>query len=84
MQTAFESNIERPWRVGSMTPFVRLTPREREVLALLRPRFTDTEIAALLCISPRTVETHVANILHKLGAANRREAGAIAAQLSLV
>ena len=61
-----------------------LSGRERQVLALLVRRFTDKEIAAALYISPRTVMSHVASILTKLGAANRREAAAIALCLGLV
>lgn len=52
-----------------------LTPREREVLALLRVRSTNAEIAAQLNVSVRTAEHHVSRILAKLEAANRREAG---------
>ena len=62
----------------------RLTPRETEVLRLLARRLTDKEIAAALYISPRTVGTHLARILEKLGVKNRREAGAVAARLGLV
>jgi DNA-binding CsgD family transcriptional regulator len=62
----------------------RLTRRELEVLRLLARRQTDKEIAALLYISPRTVSTHLARILDKLGVRNRREAGAVAARLGLV
>jgi non-specific serine/threonine protein kinase len=61
-----------------------LTRREREVLALLTQRLTNPEIAARLFISPRTVATHVENLLAKLGAADRREAAAIAVQHGLV
>jgi DNA-binding CsgD family transcriptional regulator len=60
-----------------------LTRREREVLALLCQRLTDAEIADILFISRRTASTHVTNILGKLGAGNRREAGRIAIQLGL-
>lgn len=60
-----------------------LSPREREVLALLAKRFTDREIAAALFITRRTAETHVKHVLAKLGAANRREAAALAARHGL-
>ncbi|MCA9879948.1 MAG: helix-turn-helix transcriptional regulator [Thermomicrobiales bacterium] len=52
----------------------RFTLREREVLQLIVTRHTNREIARLLYISERTVESHVANVLRKLDAANRREA----------
>lgn len=55
-------------------PAAGLTARERDVLALLGLRLTNREIAERLLISPRTVETHVARILAKLSAPNRREA----------
>jgi len=58
-----------------------LTPRERAVLVCLHLRHTNQEIASHLSVSPRTVESHVARILETLGAANRREASAIAARL---
>jgi DNA-binding CsgD family transcriptional regulator len=65
---------------GARPPRHGLTPREREVLALLCQRFTDLEIAERLFISPRTASTHVGRVIGKLGAANRREAAAIAAR----
>jgi non-specific serine/threonine protein kinase len=55
-----------------------LTAREVEVLRLLVQRRTDREIAGELFISPKTAGFHVANILGKLGVANRREAAALA------
>ena len=51
-----------------------LSAREDEVLRLLAQGRTDREIAMSLGISPRTVETHVSNILQKLGVRNRAEA----------
>ena len=51
-----------------------LSPRENDVLRMLADGLTDREIATALIISPRTVETHVSNILHKLGVRNRAEA----------
>jgi DNA-binding NarL/FixJ family response regulator len=61
-----------------------LTPREREVLTLLAQGFPNKEIAARLVISQRTVKFHVSSIMGKLGATNRTEAVALAAQQGLV
>ena len=41
---------------------------------MLAEGLTDREIAQALVISPRTVETHVSNILHKLDVRKRAEA----------
>jgi DNA-binding NarL/FixJ family response regulator len=51
-----------------------LTPRELEVLQLLRQGRTNKAIAATLNISERTVKFHVSALLGKLGAGNRTEA----------
>jgi two-component system response regulator NreC len=51
----------------------RLTPREREVLGLLAIGYTNREAAGELDISVRTVETHRAAILAKLGLRTRAE-----------
>jgi DNA-binding CsgD family transcriptional regulator len=59
-----------------------LTPRETEVLALIADGRTNQEIAAELVISIKTAGVHVSHILHKLGAANRMQAGAIAHRLA--
>ena len=61
-----------------------LTEREVAVLRLLITRQTDKEIAAALFLGPRTVQSHVASILAKLGVANRREAADKARRRGLV
>jgi DNA-binding NarL/FixJ family response regulator len=61
-----------------------LTPREREVLRLLVDRRSDRAIAEALFVSHRTVNTHVANILAKLGVDSRTEAAAAAVRHHLV
>jgi DNA-binding CsgD family transcriptional regulator len=48
-----------------------LSPREREVLALLAAGHTNREVASLLCISVRTAESHRASIIRKLGVTTR-------------
>jgi NarL family two-component system response regulator LiaR len=61
-----------------------LTPREREVLALLTEAKTNIQIAAALTVSSGTVRLHVSNILSKLGVSNRTEAAILALQHNLV
>lgn len=54
-------------------PAEKLTPREEEVLRRLARGYTNPEIAAELVISLKTVETHRAHILGKLGLRKRAE-----------
>lgn len=61
-----------------------LTEREMEVLQLLAQGLPNKDIASELVISERTVKFHVSSILDKLGAANRTEAVAIAAQQGII
>ena len=53
-----------------------LTPREWDVLALLREGATNEQIASRLGITERTAKFHVSEILSKLGVASREEAAA--------
>ena len=53
-----------------------LSKREHDVLNLLAEGLTNAEIAARLYVSTKTIDTHVGNILSKLGVRNRGEAGA--------
>lgn len=71
-------------RSQSVAETVTLTTREQQVLELLGQRRTDHEIAEHLFISRKTASSHVANILAKLSARNRREAAAIAVRLGLL
>jgi len=68
-------------RVAAAPDPLGLTPREREVLALLADGRTNRQIAATLFISVKTAGVHVSNILAKLGVASRGEAAAVAHRL---
>ena len=61
-----------------------LSPREREVLALIARGLTNRQIATELVISEHTARNHVASILDKLGLSRRAEAAAYAARLGLL
>jgi DNA-binding CsgD family transcriptional regulator len=50
-----------------------LTPREADVLGLLRLGHSNGEIAAALSISIETVRTHARSVFRKLGVRSRRE-----------
>jgi DNA-binding CsgD family transcriptional regulator/tetratricopeptide (TPR) repeat protein len=68
---------------ATVTDELGLTPREREVLALVAEGRTNREIAEALFISDKTASVHVSNILAKLGVANRGQAAAVAHRLRL-
>ena len=61
-----------------------LTPRELEVLQLLAEGLTQPQIAKELVISPRTVGTHIQNLLGKLDVHSRAQAVALAHRIGLV
>lgn len=61
-----------------------LTPREKEVLALMIKGLNNSKIAERLVVSPSTIRFHVSNVLSKLNASSRTEAVAYALQHNLV
>ena len=64
------------------SPLSRLSPREREVLALLSRGWDNHRIGKELFISQHTVRTHIQNLLEKLGMHSKLEAAAFAMQRS--
>ncbi len=61
-----------------------LTPREREILALVGRGLSNTEIADALVLSPLTAKTHVARLFAKLGARDRAQLVVVAYETGLV
>jgi DNA-binding NarL/FixJ family response regulator len=64
----------RTWmQDDSPGPREPLTPREQEVIKLIAEAHTNREIGAILHLADKTVESHRANILRKLGMRDRVE-----------
>lgn len=68
-----ENEEEAVARIREASSEARLTPKEKEVFALVLTRRTNAEIAGELYISLYTVKNHVSSILRKLGLKSRRE-----------
>ncbi len=64
--------------------FESLSPRERDVLKLIAEGNKNREIADFLCISPKTVEKHRANLMKKLDLHNAADITAFAIERGLV
>jgi DNA-binding NarL/FixJ family response regulator len=74
-QPVYSPDIEAKWQAlqaGGDTN-VKLTPRETEILVEVAKGQTNQEIARLLVLSVKTVDTHVANLMKKLSLANRSQ-----------
>ena len=63
-------------------PLDTLTPRQSEVLSLLRLGLTNREIASRLVIEEGTAKVHVRQVLKKLGVRSRTEAAVLATRLA--
>jgi len=61
-----------------------LSPREREVLALIVAGHSNRQIAEQLFVTEKTAGAHVSNILVKLSVASRGEAAAVALRDGLI
>lgn len=85
-QGTLSPEVTREFIMSAQTPQVGddLTPREREVLALMVEGLTNPEIANRLSISRATATAHVSHILSKLGVSNRAEAIVLAIRNKLV
>ena len=89
-ESAFDSRsagVVVRWMYASQRPGAAasdITPREREILALLARGLSNVAIGQRLYISAATVKFHVGNVMQKLGARRRAEAVYAASKLGLI
>jgi DNA-binding NarL/FixJ family response regulator len=81
-----ENLMKSPLKAAKITDadYATLTPREQEVMRLLAEGLSSKTVAEKLCISPKTVENHRANIMNKLGLHSTIELIRYAAKLGLI
>jgi DNA-binding NarL/FixJ family response regulator len=75
LTNAAERSLIRDWMDSSDAsgPREALTPREQEVVKLIAEAHTNAQIAEVLHLAEKTVESHRANVLRKLGMRDRVE-----------
>ncbi|HVE68748.1 MAG TPA: response regulator transcription factor [Solirubrobacteraceae bacterium] len=75
LTNAAERSLIRDWMTSGDDggPREPLTPREQEVVKLIAEAHTNTQIAEVLHLAEKTVESHRANVLRKLGMRDRVE-----------
>jgi DNA-binding NarL/FixJ family response regulator len=74
LTNAVERQLVREWMADDAAgPEEPLTPREQEVLKLVAEAHTNRQIAEILHVAEKTVATHRANLLSKLGMRDRVE-----------
>jgi DNA-binding NarL/FixJ family response regulator len=79
--TEFASRTRRPRRLPGVD---ELTPREREVVALIAEGLSNDEISKKIYVSPSTAKTHATRSMTKLGARDRAQLVVFAYQADLV
>jgi two-component system response regulator NreC len=83
-EKVIEGYLEGRKTLKTRTSWETLTQREREILKLIAEGYKNKEIADYLCISPKTVEKHRANLMEKLDLHNVQALTALAIEKGLV
>ena len=81
---AMQFDPSRPDTPHAADPVSLLSPREREVAALVAQGLTNRDIAERLVVSERTAENHVQHVLNRLGLRSRAQVAAWAVQHGLL
>jgi DNA-binding CsgD family transcriptional regulator len=76
--------VPRSWRSGPRGYGDQLSPREREVVALVAQGMTNREVGRVMFLSPRTVGYHLSKAMRKLGVSTRTSAAMAAAEAGLI
>lgn len=79
-----ESTIKTEKSLNKDVNIDALTPKEKEVLALVAKGASNQEIADKMCVRDVTVKTHLNNIFKKLKVTNRTQAVLLAMQIDLI
>ncbi|MBA3301272.1 MAG: response regulator transcription factor [Thermoleophilaceae bacterium] len=81
-----QTDLVKEWLTDkeAIGPTDPLTPRERDVVKLVAEAYTNREIAVILKVSEKTVESHRGNVLQKLGMRDRVELARYAIRAGLV
>jgi DNA-binding NarL/FixJ family response regulator len=66
-EKVIDEYVDRREKVGTRSPLEHISNREREVLQLVVEGKSSAEIAEILCLSPKTVETYRSRMMRKLG-----------------
>jgi len=83
-EKVIEGYLEGRKALKTHTSWDTLTPREREILKLIAEGYKNKQIAEDLCISPKTVEKHRANLMQKLDLHSTSALTALALEKGLI
>ena len=84
VQLSPEASARLMKALQSGDPLEELTEREFEVLVAISEGYSNRDVAEKLCVTEKTVKTHVSNVLGKLGVKSRTQAALYAWQNGLV
>lgn len=72
-QILLDSLLENDGKKDSLDPYTVLSAREREVLRLIVRGYSMMQIADILCLSVKTIDTHKTRLMDKLGCSQKSE-----------